>query len=130
MVSYFLKNTVKTCLYGLNISGNIKIEHIFQSKAFFHISGTHIFSALLTGSNKKHLHLWLNGPELLWKFEIQWPKQNLVKEIQDDDSEVKRKMKVHTISIKEGILERLESLISNSMRMKRVVAWIFEYKKI
>ena len=33
-------------------------------------------------------------------------------------------MKVHTISIKEGILERLESLISDWMRMKRVVAWI------
>ena len=39
-------------------------------------------------------------------------------------------MKVHTISIKEGILERLESLISDWMRMKRVVAWILKYKKI
>ena len=39
-------------------------------------------------------------------------------------------MKVHTIFIKEGILERLESLISDWMRMKRVVAWILKYKKI
>ena len=39
-------------------------------------------------------------------------------------------MKVHTISIKEGILERLESLISDWMRMKRVEAWILKYKKI
>ena len=39
-------------------------------------------------------------------------------------------MKVHNISIKEGILERLESLISDWMRMKRVVAWILKYKKI
>ena len=53
-----------------------------------------------------------------------------MKEIQDDDPEVKREMKVHTISIKEGILERLESLISDWMRMKRVVAWILKYKKI
>ena len=53
-----------------------------------------------------------------------------MKEIQDNDPEVKREMKVHTISIKEGILERLESLISDWMRMKRVVAWILKYKKI
>ena len=53
-----------------------------------------------------------------------------MKKIQDDDSEVKGEMKVHTISIKEGILERLESLISDWMRMKRVVAWILKYKKI
>ena len=82
----------------------------------------------LTGSNKKHLHLWFNGPEFLWKSEFQWPRQNPVKEIQDDDPEVKREMKVHTISIKEGILERLESLISDWMRMKRAVAWILKYK--
>ena len=54
-----------------------------------------------------------------------------MKEIQDDDPEVKKEMKVHTISIKQGILERLESLISDWMRMKRVVAWILnKYKKI
>ena len=45
-----------------------------------------------------------------------------MKEIQDDDPEVKREMKIHTISIKEEILERLKSLISDWMRMKRVVA--------
>ena len=55
----------------------------------------------LTGSNKKHLHLSFNGPEFLWKSEFQWPKQKPVKEIQYDDPEVKREMKVHTISIKE-----------------------------
>ena len=45
-----------------------------------------------------------------------------MKEIQDDDPEVKKEMKIHTISIKEEILERLKSLISDWMRMKRVVA--------
>ena len=45
-----------------------------------------------------------------------------MKEIQDDDPEVKREMKVHIISIEEEILKRLESLISDWMRMKRVVA--------
>ena len=56
------------------------------------------------------------------KSEFQWPRQNPVKEIQDDDPEVKREMKVHIISIEEEILKRLESLISDWMRMKRVVA--------
>ena len=37
-------------------------------------------------------------------------------------------MKVHIISIKEGMLERLGSLISDWMRMRRVVAWILKYK--
>ena len=39
LVSYFLNNAAKTCLYGLKNSENIEIEHIFQSKAFFHLSG-------------------------------------------------------------------------------------------
>ena len=56
----------------------------------------------LTGSNKKHLHLLFNSPEFFWKSEFQWLRQNPVKEIQDVDPEVKRKMKVHTISIKES----------------------------
>ena len=56
----------------------------------------------LTGSNKKHLHLKFNSPEFCWKSEFHWLRQNPVKEIQDVDPEVKRKMKVHTISIKES----------------------------
>ena len=35
LVSYFLNNAAKTCLYGLKTSENIKIEHIFQPKIFF-----------------------------------------------------------------------------------------------
>ena len=34
LVSYLLNNAAKTCLYGLKISENIEIEHVFQSKAF------------------------------------------------------------------------------------------------
>ena len=50
LVSYFLNNAVKTCLYKLKTSKNIEIEHVFQSKAFF-ISvalSTQIASVLLT----------------------------------------------------------------------------------
>ena len=38
MVYYFLNNTTKICLYGLKISENVNIEHVFQSKAFFRLS--------------------------------------------------------------------------------------------
>ena len=38
LVSYFLNNAAKTCLYGLKISESTEIEHVFQSKAFFHLS--------------------------------------------------------------------------------------------
>ena len=38
LVSYFLNNAAKTCLYGLKISENIEIGHFFQSRAFFHLS--------------------------------------------------------------------------------------------
>ena len=50
-VSCFLNNAAKTCLSGLRISENIEFEHLFQSKAFFHLSGnfhTSCFSALKT----------------------------------------------------------------------------------
>ena len=39
LVSYFLNNAAKTCLYGLKISENIEIGHFFQSRTFFHLSG-------------------------------------------------------------------------------------------
>ena len=38
LVSYFLNNAAKTCLYGLKFSESIEIEPVFQSKAFFHLS--------------------------------------------------------------------------------------------
>ena len=38
LVSYFLNNAAKTCLYGLKILRNIEIEHVFQSKGFVYFS--------------------------------------------------------------------------------------------
>ena len=49
LVSNFLNNGPKSCLYGLKISENMEIEHVFQFKAFFHITGnlhTSCFSGL------------------------------------------------------------------------------------
>ena len=35
LISYFLNNAAKTCLYGLEISENIETGHFFQSRTFF-----------------------------------------------------------------------------------------------
>ena len=49
LISYFLNNGAKRCLYGLKISENIEIGYFFPSRAFFHFSSnlhTICFSAL------------------------------------------------------------------------------------
>ena len=38
LVSYFLNNAAKACLYELEISENIEIGHFFQSRTFFYLS--------------------------------------------------------------------------------------------
>ena len=62
----------------------------------------------------------------MWKSKFQWPKQISEQEIQDDDPEVRAEVKVHATASHECIIERLESLISDWARMKRVVAWILK----
>ena len=54
LVSYFLNNAAKTCLYGLKISQNIDIEHVFQSKAFFHLS-SNLHTSCLSTFNMSYL---------------------------------------------------------------------------
>ena len=61
LVSNFLNNDAKTCLYGLNISKNIEIEHVFKSKVFFRLSG---FSASV--STQVSSVPWLRGFWKLW----------------------------------------------------------------
>ena len=50
-----------------------------------------------------------------------------MQEIQDDDPEVRAEVKFHVTVLREGIIERLESLISD---WGSVVALILKYKKI
>ena len=83
----------------------------------------------LTRSSNEQVHVWFNGPELLWKSEFQWSKQTSIQEIQDDDPEVRAEVKVHVTALHEGIIERLESFFSDWTRIKRVVTWILNYKK-
>ena len=45
LVSSFLNSSAKTYLYGLKISKNIEIEHVFKSKVFFRLIG---FSASIS----------------------------------------------------------------------------------
>ena len=35
LVSYFLNNATKTCLYEIKVSKDIEIKHVCESKAFF-----------------------------------------------------------------------------------------------
>ena len=50
IISYFLNNAAKTCFYGLKISGNIEIEHVFQSQAVFH-SSSKLYANCLSAFN-------------------------------------------------------------------------------
>ena len=54
MISYFLNNAAKTCSYGLKTSENIEIKHVFQSKAFSHLSNTLRFSYLSVFNDPKY----------------------------------------------------------------------------
>ena len=48
LVSYFLNNGTKTCLYGLKISENIEIEEVFQFIVLFHITSNLHTSCFIT----------------------------------------------------------------------------------
>ena len=50
LVSYFLNNDAKTCLYGLKISENIEIGNFFQSITSFHLS-SNLHTSCLCGFN-------------------------------------------------------------------------------
>ena len=55
LVSNFLNDAGKTSLYGLKISENIEIEHVFQSKAFLHLSSNLHISCLNAFTYSKKL---------------------------------------------------------------------------
>ena len=59
LVSYFLNNVAKTCLYGINISENIDIEHVFQCKVFFCLSSNHHTSCLSAFKILLFCYFWL-----------------------------------------------------------------------
>ena len=69
LVSYFLNNAAKTCLYGLKILENNDIEHAFQSKAFFHLSSNLHTSCLSAFKHRrKNTSLRLYKSVNFWNF--------------------------------------------------------------
>ena len=72
LVSYFLNNAAKTCLYGLKISENIEIGYFFQSRAFSHLSSNLHASCLSAFKGKFHDNTDVDVPLLtlgnVWNF--------------------------------------------------------------
>ena len=54
LVSYFLNNGAKKCLYGLKISENIEIGHFFQSRTFLHLS-SNLHTSCLSAFKKESI---------------------------------------------------------------------------
>ena len=73
---------------------------------------------------------WLEGPGFLKEEEINWPKTPDLKQIQEEDPEVK-KVKVCLVQKgqPESLLERLIKRRSSWMRLKKDVAWILRLKQ-
>ena len=60
LVYYFLNNDAKACLYRLEISKKIEIEHVFQFKVFFHItSNLHASCFIAINEYKEKLRIVL-----------------------------------------------------------------------
>jgi len=87
---------------------------------------------------EKSLETWLNGPDFLWKSEDEWPSipQDAYTEVQDDDSEVKKRparahVNVTSSKVKETpkCLVALIDSISSWYRLCKVVAWLVRFKK-
>ena len=63
LVSFFLNNAAKTCLFGLKILETIEIGHVFQSRAFFHFSSNLYRSCLSAFENMEYLIFWTRIPD-------------------------------------------------------------------
>ncbi|XP_071181279.1 uncharacterized protein [Mytilus edulis] len=68
---------------------------------------------------------WFNGPEYLWKPEIEWPEGHIDKTIIDEDKEVKRVVNTTILSSKHYELDRLFSLFSEWKKLKKITSWLF-----
>ena len=77
LISYFLNNSAKTCLYGLKISENIKIGHFFQSRTFFHLS-SNLHTSCLSAFDIccSHTHALAKGVEGIPEISREKTKEN------------------------------------------------------
>ena len=68
LISYFLNNAAKTCLYRLKILENIEIGHFFQSRAFF--ISVAIFTQVASASLREAWQIPKKLPKL--KTQLSW----------------------------------------------------------
>ncbi|CAC5382832.1 unnamed protein product [Mytilus coruscus] len=68
---------------------------------------------------------WFNGPEYLWRPEIEWPEWHIDKTIIDEDNEVKRVVNTSILSNEHHGLDRLFSLFSEWKKLKKITSWLF-----
>ncbi|CAC5358789.1 unnamed protein product [Mytilus coruscus] len=68
---------------------------------------------------------WFNGPEYLWRPEIEWPEWHIDKTIIDEDNEVKRVVNTTILSNEHHGLDRLFSLFSEWKKLKKITSWLF-----
>ena len=83
LVSYFLNNAAKICLYGLKISEKIEIEHVFQSFSLKH------FFILVAISTQIASVLLMFKVSILFIFLQRWINANFF-ELIDIDKNMKR----------------------------------------
>ncbi len=86
----------------------------------------------LTVSSVIKKNRWINGPDFLWQHESSWPAQpTTVKEIPDDDPEIKREIQAHFVVSNAGIdsMNQLFGNFSSWSRLKKIIAWVLRYRE-
>ena len=73
------------------------------------------------------------GTNFLWKEESSWPEQqNVVRDVQEDDPEVKREAKTAVVTTQadseNDVFRQIISYFSSWFRFKKFIAWILRYR--
>ena len=86
------------------------------------------------GASAKELSkstLWTNGPHFLSKHWREWTKTEAVDDLEEDDPELKREVKVFTVEVKEASpSDKLMTAFSSWPKLKTAVSWMLILKKV
>ena len=85
----------------------------------------------LTVDTLTETNRWINGPDFLWEQESPWPIQrNAVKEVPEDDSEIKSEAQILLTATDAGInsVNQLLGRFLSWSHLKKIVAWILRYR--